>query len=63
MLDDLPREELVQAIDRKVDDLLDAARVAAPPIDAIILARRHLGMEVCLDQSQRQRAVSAGPHL
>jgi Zn-dependent peptidase ImmA (M78 family) len=55
MLDDLPREELVQAIDRKVDDLLDAARVAAPPIDAIILARRHLGMEVCLDQAQHQR--------
>jgi Zn-dependent peptidase ImmA (M78 family) len=62
MLDDLPREEVVEAIDRAVSDLLTAAGIAAPPVDAIALAQRHLGMVVCLDkrQQQRGRAQRAG---
>jgi hypothetical protein len=54
-MDDLPREEIIQAIDRMVGELLDRAGLAAPPVDAVVLARQHLGMEVCLDQGQRQR--------
>ncbi|MCI0682995.1 MAG: ImmA/IrrE family metallo-endopeptidase [Gemmataceae bacterium] len=36
-------------------DLLAAARIAAPPVDAIALAQGHLGMVVCLDKRQTQR--------
>src|SRR3989442_1609618 len=55
MLDDLSREDVTQAVDRAVHDLLDAAGVTAPPVDAIALAQRHLGMVVCLDRGQPQR--------
>lgn len=62
MSEDLPREEVVSAIDRAVEELLDAAGVVGPPVDAIALAQRHLGMVVCLDrrQAQRGRAQRAG---
>ena len=52
---DLPREELIPKVDRFVDDLLDAAGIQEPPVDAIDLAQRHLGMVVCLDRQQPQR--------
>src|SRR5882672_7104216 len=55
MLDDLSREDVTQAVDRAVQDLLDAAGVTGPPVDAIALAQRHLGMVVCLDRGQPQR--------
>jgi Zn-dependent peptidase ImmA (M78 family) len=55
MIDDLPREEVVQALDRLVDELLNSAGIQAPPVDAINLAQHHLGMVVCLDQKQPQR--------
>ena len=55
MIDDLPREEVVQALDRFVDELLEAARIQAPPVDAIDLAQRHLGLVVCQDMKQPQR--------
>lgn len=55
MIEDLPREEIVAVIDRAVDELLAAAGVRQPPVDAISLAQRHLGMVVCLDKSQPQR--------
>jgi Zn-dependent peptidase ImmA (M78 family) len=38
-----------------VEELLNAAGVQAPPVDAIDLAQRHLGMVVCLDKRQQQR--------
>jgi Zn-dependent peptidase ImmA (M78 family) len=62
MLDDLPREDVVEVLDRVVAELLAAARVQGPPVDAITLAQRHLGMVVCLDrrQEQRGRAQRAG---
>src|SRR5262249_10468625 len=55
MLDDVPREEMLAVIDRIVEDLLQAAGIMAPPVDAITLAQRHLGMVVCLDGGQPQR--------
>ncbi len=55
MIEDLEREEVVATVDRMVGELLAAARVAGPPVDAIVLAQRHLGKIVCLDRTQRQR--------
>ena len=62
MLDDMQREDVVAVIDRMVEDLLDAARIDTPPVDAIALAQTHLGMVVCLDkrQAQRGRAQRSG---
>jgi Zn-dependent peptidase ImmA (M78 family) len=59
---DLSREEVLAVVDRAVDELLAAAGVEQPPVDAIALAQRHLGMQVCLDrrQPQRGRAQRAG---
>jgi Zn-dependent peptidase ImmA (M78 family) len=55
MLDDLGREDLVATVDQSVSELLQAAGVGGPPVDAIGLAQRHLGMIVCLDRRQPQR--------
>src|SRR5258708_1036128 len=55
MLDDLAREEVTQTIDAMVTELLESAGYSAPPVDAIVLAQRHLGMVVCLDRNQPQR--------
>ncbi len=55
MIDDMPREDVTAAIDAMVDELLDSARLAQPPVDVIALAQQHLGMVVCLDQRQNQR--------
>jgi Zn-dependent peptidase ImmA (M78 family) len=61
-MDEIPREEVVAVIDQMVDELLDRAGVTEPPVDAIALAQRHLGMVVVLDrrQQQRGRAQRAG---
>jgi Zn-dependent peptidase ImmA (M78 family) len=55
MAENLEREEVVQIIDRSVEELLTAAGIESPPVDAILLAQRHLNMVVCLDQGQSQR--------
>jgi predicted transcriptional regulator len=55
MTDDLSREEVHETVDRLVEELLGAAGVLAPPVDAIKLAQGHLGMIVCLDRRQPQR--------
>src|SRR6266481_3363783 len=62
MLQDIPREEVLAKIDTFGEELLRAAGVQQPPVDAIQLAQRHLGMIVCLDrrQSQRGRAQRTG---
>jgi Zn-dependent peptidase ImmA (M78 family) len=62
MTDDLPREDVLAAVDRLVQELLDEAGVSGPPVDAITLAQNHLGMVVCLDagQPQRGRAQRSG---
>jgi Zn-dependent peptidase ImmA (M78 family) len=61
MTEDLQRAEVVAAVDRIVEDLLRQAGLQGPPVDAIALAQRHLGMVVCLDcrQPQRGRAQRA----
>ncbi len=55
MTDDLARDEVEGVVDRAVEALLQAAGVEGPPVDAIALAQRHLGMVVCLDRRQPQR--------
>src|SRR5438270_787650 len=45
-MDDLSREEVAETLDRAVEELLDAAAVTGPPVDAIALAQGHLGMIV-----------------
>jgi uncharacterized protein DUF955 len=54
-MDDFAREDVVEVLDRVVTDLLQAAGMERPPVDAIALAQRHLGMQVCLDSRQPQR--------
>jgi len=41
MPEDLPREEVLLVIDRSIDELLEEAGVACPPVDAVVLAKRH----------------------
>ncbi|MFO0964574.1 MAG: ImmA/IrrE family metallo-endopeptidase [Gemmataceae bacterium] len=55
MVDDLERADVLDTIDRLVAELLRAARVEQPPVDAIALAQGHLGMAVLLDKRQGQR--------
>jgi Zn-dependent peptidase ImmA (M78 family) len=55
MREDLTREEVTEAVDRTVEELLGRAGVEEPPVDAIALAQRGLGMIVCLDRRQQQR--------
>jgi hypothetical protein len=44
MSEDLSREEVHRAVDRAVEELLEAAGVTGPPVDALALARHHLGL-------------------
>ena len=55
MFEHLTQEEVHQGVDRMVEELLASAGVEGPPVDAIALAQRHLGMLVCLDRRQQQR--------
>lgn len=55
MIDELPQDEVLAVVDAAVEELLGAAGVLKPPVDAIALAQRHLGMVVCLDRNQPQR--------
>jgi Zn-dependent peptidase ImmA (M78 family) len=55
MLDEMPRDEVLTIIDQVVEEILTAARIVEPPVDAIALAQGHLGMVVCLDRKQPQR--------
>jgi Zn-dependent peptidase ImmA (M78 family) len=55
MFEELPREEVLATVDAIVAELLRAAGAQEPPVDAIQLAQRHLGMVVCLDRRQPSR--------
>jgi hypothetical protein len=59
---DLPPVEVAAAIDRVVGELLDAAGVTEPPVDAIALAERHLGLPVRREPGARgvRRGRSGG---
>ncbi len=55
MIEEFLRDEVLGVVDRSIEDLLHAANIREPPVDAISLAQRHLGMIVCLDRRQAQR--------
>lgn len=55
MPEQVTREEVVEQVDRVIAELLRAAGVEGPPVDAIALAQGHLKMIVCLDRRQQQR--------
>lgn len=54
-MDDLPREEMLGVVDRVVEEILAKAAIEAPPVDAIEIAQKHLGLQVLLDKGQKQR--------
>ncbi len=55
MRDDMPRDEVLAVLDQIVRELLEQAGITEPPVDAIALAQKHLGMIVSLDRRQQQR--------
>jgi hypothetical protein len=59
MSEDLSREEVHHVIDRVVEELLTAAGVAAPPVDAVALARGHLGLVLEPERPRRARGAAA----
>lgn len=54
-MENLDRADVVATIDRMVEELLAQANIETPPVDAIALAQKTLGMVVCLDSRQSQR--------
>lgn len=54
-MEDLSREEVVAVVDRLVEELLAAANIQEPPVDALALACKQLGMEIFQDRDQPQR--------
>jgi hypothetical protein len=54
MNEDLSREDVTRVIDRAVEDLLATAGTASSPVDALALARSHLGL-VIDPEGHRQR--------
>ena len=59
MIEDFAREDLLAAIDRAVADLLAAAGVSGPPVDAVALAA-HLGHTIRYEERARPGRVKAG---
>jgi hypothetical protein len=63
MSEDLSQEEVDQALERAVEELLTAAQVTVPPVDALRIAQNHLGLTVSLTpgSSPHGRTRSAVP--
>ena len=57
MIEEIAREDLLGAVDRAVADVLAAAGVSAPPVDAVALAVQHLGLTIRHDDRARRRTV------
>lgn len=55
MMDDQPRAEIIAIMDEIVEELLDQIQLKKPPVDAIEIAQKHLGMTVILDARQHER--------
>jgi Zn-dependent peptidase ImmA (M78 family) len=51
----MSREDVVAFLDKLVEELLGEAGLVEPPVDAIALAQKHLGMTVVLDSRQHER--------
>lgn len=58
MSEDLSHEEIARAVDRTVEDLLDAARIETTPVDAVALARGHLGLCIRVEAQPERRGRS-----
>jgi hypothetical protein len=56
MLDDMPPEEILAAVERLVRELLDAAELRGPPVDAVALARQYLPPEAQQPRRGRRRS-------
>jgi hypothetical protein len=56
MSEDLTPEEVRQAVDRDVGELLETAGVREPPVDALALAERHLGLAVSREERKARGA-------
>jgi hypothetical protein len=54
MDEDFTREDLFRIIDRVIEDLLSAAGIIVPPVDAVALARDHLGMDLDAERPRRR---------
>ncbi len=54
-MEDLSHEEVAVVVDRLVEELLAAANIQEPPVDALALACKQLGMEIFQDRDQPQR--------
>lgn len=52
---DLARDEVALQIDAIVEEILAEAGLTSPPVDAIALAQRHLGILVGMDRRQQAR--------
>jgi hypothetical protein len=61
MHEELTREEVVDAVEAVVAELLEAAGVVGPPVDAVGLAQRHLGLSVCVDRQAAARRPRLAP--
>lgn len=60
MVEELSHEEVMRCVDRVAEELLAAAGVEAPPVDALALAQRHLGLAVGLDKGATPRRGRRG---
>src|SRR5262249_12959709 len=63
MNEDLTPEELHQAVDRAVEELLELAGVTGPPVDASAVARKALGLTIQIAPEQppkRSRRAATG---
>jgi uncharacterized protein DUF955 len=54
-MDEFSRDEVGVVVERLVGELVDLGGIVEPPVDAIVLARDFLGMDVCVDRRQPQR--------
>ncbi len=61
MSTDLTPEEIHDAVDRAVLELLESAGVEGPPVDAVALAERHLGLAVPRDRAAAKRGEPLSP--
>ena len=59
-MEDPQRDDVLATIDAMIGELLQRAGVAEPPVDAIALAQKTLGMVVVLDKRQSLRGRSQG---
>ncbi len=55
-MDTIERDEYLRVIDTLVNELLDRGGITKPPVDVIELARKTLGITICLDEREGRRS-------